>query len=701
VQGAQPLQNGAPSVERARLLYLSAGFLYQRRIRDILHAAGYDLAFGPLTRPRSGDSVVVWGKSPSSARGVAFAAKHGLPVIRVEDAFMRSVGLGARGRRGGARPLGLIIDPIGVHFDASAPSLLEHILAKNPLDDAPLLARAKAGMARLRALDISKYNLHDPALPAPAPGYVLVIDQTRGDASITHGGADGARFAQMLDAARADYPSARIVIKSHPETMNGLRAGHFGAADCDARTVIFDQNASPWALLEGAIAVYTVTSQLGMEAIFAGHRPQVFGLPFYAGWGLTDDRISAPRRARRLTKAQLFAAAYLLGPTWFNPHTGAICSFETAVDVLQARLRSYREDGAGYVALGMRAWKRGRLQAVFGAHRPMVFKNNIARAGAIARQSGRRVMVWGAGDAPPDMHVLRVEDGLLRSRGLGAALTPPISLICDDIGIYYNSHGPSAFEALMMQHLPADARARAAAFLDALLAGKLSKYNLPQTGALVLPPAAQGRRRVLVAGQVADDASIALGGARLTNLDVLRAARMAHPDGFIIYKPHPDVEAGLRAGAISAADMAALADMGAAYADPIAAIEVVDEVFTQTSTLGFEALIRGREVTCLGAPFYAGWGLTRDMAGAPQRRLDYVAQLAQRGGAKIDVLHLVHAALIAYPRYYDPQTRRPCPPEIALLRLMEVADHNHSGSALLRLLSKLQGRFASYAHWWR
>ena len=44
------------------------------------------------------------------------------------------------------------------------------------------------------------------------------------------------------------------------------------------------------------------------------------------------------------------------------------------------------------------------------------------------------------------------------------------------------------------------------------------------------------------------------------------------------------------------------------------------KVWTMTSLLGFEALLRGKPVTCLGAPFYAGWGLTRDMPGVPQHR---------------------------------------------------------------------------------
>lgn len=107
-----------------------------------------------------------------------------------------------------------------------------------------------------------------------------------------------------------------------------------------------------------------------------------------------------------------------------------------------------------------------------------------------------------------------------------------------------------------------------------------------------------------------------------------------------------------------------------------------------TSLLGFEALLRGLPVTCLGAPFYAGWGLTRDLGPVPARRR-----------ARPDLVQLAHAALIAYPRYWDPVTRRPCPPEVALERLAAGAIP-HPGR-LNRLLSRAQGRFASLAPLWR
>ncbi|MDR7124845.1 capsular polysaccharide biosynthesis protein [Pseudotabrizicola sp. 4114] len=666
-----------------RLYHYNAGFLRDRRLRRILHLSGHDLALG-LPGPQ--DGVVVWGRSPYAHRGEAVAARRGVPLIRLEDAFLRGV---RPGRLGGGT-LGLMIDPLGVHFDSAGPSRLEQTLATDHLDDSNLLTRARDGIARLRALDLSKYNMHDPALPLPEPGYVLVVDQTRGDASIRHSGASAQSFAQMLGAAMDAHPQARIVLKVHPETALGLRGGHYSVADVSDRVTLLADAVSPHALLEGAIAVYTVSSQLGFEAILAGHRPHVFGQPFYAGWGLTHDAGPLPRRGRKLTKVQLFAAAMILAPVWYDPCRDRLCSFDEAVDQLEAEVRAFRGDRAGHVAVGMRLWKRGRLQAVFGQEKPLIFRDVPGDV------KGRGILVWAGketeGLAQQGAKLRRVEDGFLRSRGLGADLVPPLSLVTDDLGIYYDPSRESRLERLILTPPPPGGLDRAARLRARLVALGLTKYNLP--GARPdLPPG----HRVLVPGQVEDDASILKGGGTVrSNLALLQAARAAHPAAVLVYKPHPDVEAGLRPGAISAGDLNGLADVVATRADPVVLIDACDEIWTMTSLLGFEALLRGKPVTCLGAPFYAGWGLTHDLGPVPARRLR-----AADGGLlpRPTLDQLVHAALIAYPRYYDPISRRPCPPEVALDRLA-AGDLPHPGLAN-RLLAKLQGRFATHAQLWR
>ncbi len=692
--GSAPVVTAAGDSLPRRLYFYNAGFLRQPHLRRILSLLGHELRLG---LPGPEDGVVVWGRSPHAARGQAVAARRGVPVVRIEDAFLRSLRPGRLGEPG----LGLLVDGQGVHFDSRTPSRLEQILAREPLDDSNLLSRARDGIERLRLLHLSKYNIHPLPGPRssslPAPGYVLLVDQTRGDASIAHAGASAATFRAMLVLALEEHPGRRLVIKTHPETALGLRPGHFTAADAQDRVTLLGDAVSPWALLEGAVAVYTVSSQLGFEAILAGHRPVVLGQPFYAGWGLSDDRAPIPRRRRRLTRAQLFAGAQILAPTWYDPCRDRLCRFEEEVDQLEAEVRAYRDDAMGHVALGMRLWKRARLNQVFGREKPLIFQNDPARAAALAAHTGRSLIAWGsaAADLPEGIlrETARVEDGFLRSRGLGAELVPPLSLVLDDLGIYYDPTRESRLERLILAPAPPGGEARAEALRQRLISGGISKYNLPGQA---LPHLPEGHR-ILVPGQVEDDASIRLGAGEIrTNLGLLQAARAAHPQAILVYKPHPDVEAGLRPGAIPARALHGLADVVAAEADPLALIAACDQVWTLTSLLGFEALVRGKPVTTLGAPFYAGWGLTRDLGPIPDRRRRAADghPLPRPGLAR-----LIHATLIAYPRYYDPLTRRPCPPEVVLDRLATGAIP-HPGPTL-RLLSKLQGLLSSQAWLWR
>jgi len=669
---------------RRRGYHFNAGFLTNRRVRRILGLSGYDLKLG---KPGVEDDVLVWGHSRYAPRGEAAARATGAALVRVEDAFLRSLHPG----RSGDPPLGLVIDRQGIYFDATSPSDLEDMLARHPLDNTALLDRARDVIARMAEAHLGKYSATDPDLAAPDPGYVLLIDQTRGDASILLGMASDASFAQMLAAARADHPGARIIIKTHPETHAGHRNGHFATDNLPEKVTLEDRAISPWRLYEGARAVYCVTSQAGFEAILAGHRPVCFGVPFYAGWGLTEDRAPVPaRRGRTLTRAQLVAAALILHPVWYDPYRDQSCEVETVLATLEAQARAWREDRPGYVALGMRSWKRGHLRDGFGDGAGGI---RFVDDADTALADGRPVMVWAGKEsaalcracAEAGRPLLRIEDGFLRSRGLGAELVPPLSLVRDDRGIYYDPTRDSLLETMIAQAaaLPPARLRRAERLVARLTQTGVTKYNLKGDA---LPDLPRDRPVVLVPGQVEDDASIRLGACDVRrNDELVQTARRLYPSAFLIYKPHPDVVAGLRPGALRES---CAADLVIEQADTAALLARVDRVVTITSALGFEALLRGVAVTTLGAPFYAGWGLTTDLGQPPARRT-----------ARPSVTALAHAALITYPRYFDPVTGLPCPPEVALDRLA-------TGKGLqqpprLRALAKLQGWFAGHAWLWR
>jgi capsular polysaccharide export protein len=261
-----------------------------------------------------------------------------------------------------------------------------------------------------------------------------------------------------------------------------------------------------------------------------------------------------------------------------------------------------------------------------------------------------------------------------------------LSLVTDRQGIYFDPTRPSDLE----EHIRAstslrpDQYRRAEDLRARILAKGITKYNL--TGASHDLPEGY---KILVPGQVEDDASIRLGTDQIaTNLDLLKTVRSDFPEAILIYKPHPDVEAGLRVGKMPPNEAATYADIIAQDGDTTALLSQVDALATMTSLMGFEALLRGKTVHTYGAPFYAGWGLTIDHGKIPARRGD----LTSLDG-------LTYASLIAYPRYFDPILNLPCPPEVVLTRLEQSTLSN--GGIALRTLSKLQGLFASFSPLWR
>ena len=616
---------------------------------------------------------------------MAAARLNGKPLLTLEDGFLRSVEPGPA-----APSVSLILDDLGVYFDANAPSRLERLIAKGGADR----ARAESVVKRLRALRLSKYNAA-PSMSDPPKGHVLVLDQTNGDASVRYGMADDDAFRRMLEAARSENPGCDFLIKTHPDVVSGRKRGYFTPSDQRGDTRLIGKDANPWDLIEGAKAVYAVTSQMGAEAMLAGKPVRCFGAPFYAGWGATEDEIEIPRRTERRDALDIFAAAWLDYPVYVDPWRNRVIEVEEAMEALVTLRNARRAAGVGSVATGVRLWKRRHVAGFLDAPgAPTVFEDDPQRAAKKAAATGRRVVVW-AGKETGDLReaaeakgvpVSRLEDGFLRSVGLGAALAPPLSLALDDLGIYYDPTRPSRMEALIEEACEAGLE-RARALIASLRRLNVTKYNL--SGGAPLPPVPDGRLSVLVPGQVQDDASILTGTRDVaTNLGLLEAARAANPEAWIVYKPHPDVEAGLRTGAIGEAELTRLADHIARDTPAHLALDGVDEVWTMTSLIGFEALLRGKQVVTFGAPFYAGWGLTEDRGAPPARR-----------AAQPSLEALVHATLIAYPLYRDPVSGLPCPPEVIVERL--AGGEGARASRANRVLSRLQGAFATYAHLWR
>ncbi len=615
--------------------------------------------------PRAGtDALLGWADKPSAQYAKRLARRRNIAYVALEDGFLRSVSLG----QAGAPPMSLVADTQGIYFDAARPSDLETLLQAEDWLDETLRTQAREAIAFKNRHRLSKYNNAPPLnLGAKTRRRVLVIDQTAGDASIAGALAGPESFARMLAAARSGNPGAEIVLKVHPVTAAGYRRGCIDPANAQGLRVLAEP-CNTIALLEQVDAVYTVSSLAGFEALLLGVDVHCFGLPFYAGWGATHDTLSCPRRTRTRKAEEIFAAAYMRYARYADPLTGRPCTIFDAME----RLAFFRERAATiagpFACYGFAPWKHAPIRDLLGAAgAPVTFHASAAAANRKAHATQGRVVMWASRETPANraqlaeggVEILRMEDGFVRSVGLGSDFHRASSFVLDDLGIYYDARGPSRLETLLeTAAFDAGLRVRAQALREMIVAAGLSKYNVGDAAADVFG-GAETRRRILVVGQVEDDASIRHGCAGIrTNAALLEAVRAARSHDFLLYKEHPDVTAGNRRGRLST-EAARLADRCIAGADIAACIGAADEVHTMTSLAGFEALLRGKPVHTYGRPFYAGWGLTED-----EREHD-------RRARRLSLDELAAGALILYPLYVDPVSRLPCTPEFHLARLLE------------------------------
>lgn len=468
--------------------------------------------------------------------------------------------------------------------------------------------------------------------------------------------------AQILASAGAD----RAVLL-------WLDSGHHPSVPVGAAIEVVHGDCDPWHLVQGAV-----------EVVVDGDDE----LALVAAISNTAVRCVSAGPFEVVTKGRSGLLDVLRGPlvgarSYVSPFTGQPIGLMEAIDLCSFWRRLIDSNRAIKAALGFAAWKKPTVAPLLWAGNGVVPFS--ARAGQL--HEGDEVAIWKSRVpakmlgllADKNVRLIEVEDGFVRSVGLGADCVPPLSIIVDRLGIYFDPQHSSELEALLETFdFPADLVARAAALRQLIVESGISKYGV---GRAVGPKPPAGLRKILVVGQVEDDRSVRSGGGPVqSNLELLRRVRGNAGEAMVYYRPHPDVQAGHRIGRIADEKLVGLADEVVSSGSISEWIDSVDEVHVNTSLAGFEALLRGKPVTTYGVPFYAGWGLTNDLGDVPSRR-----------SAKRELDELVAAALLIYPRYLDPQTGLPCPPEILVARLAEGGAVQSKGP-LVRF-RQMQGRW--------
>ena len=635
-----------------------------------------------------------WGRKESGKKAIELSTKFNGKFKLLEDGFIRSVGLGVDG----AKLLSIVEDDIGIYYDATSQSRLEKILSEHKFDN-ELLQESKWCIDFITTHNISKYNNAPNISKNLIQKYelensnnILIIAQTDGDASLVYGLGDKFSTTDMIDAAIKENPNSNILLKIHPDVLSGKKKSDINISNLDSKIKIITEDINPISLLKHINKVYTKTSGMGFEALMCGCECVCFGMPFYAGWGLSDDRVQAPlRRNRTLSIEELFAGAYILYAKYIDAYTGQNTTLKRVLPQINtlknARLNECKKQK---FLFGFSVWKRKFMRPFLGENLNYISvfsKNPLKSALKAGLDTNSLVYIWGKKEYlelqkwcdENSVNIIRVEDGFIRSVGLGSDLTRPYSLVFDDVGIYFDTTSPSRLENILNYHKFSSSELEAAKKLkDILIDSKISKYNDDKDGII---SSKNGKKIALVIGQVEDDASVRIGADGMKNIGLLEQARLNSPNSHIIYKPHPDVVSGNRIGLVDI-------DQALKYCDEVlegvsmpTLLDLADEIHTMTSTSGLEAILRGKRVICYGRPFWAGWGLSDDKKPQPRRYRSLSSD------------ELVAGAYLLYPRYVHPINLKPCNASDLIFALQEQrAKLQKPVNALLHKIKSLYAR---------
>ena len=292
----------------------------------------------------------VWSKFCSWFHQYHNVAKnYNIPLFISEDGFLRSATTYvANCAPIYTRAVSFNFDPYGAYFDCTHHSLLEQYLNDPNLNlSTEQLSRARRCIEFLITNYLTKYNhqpINDHLLDHIKGKKVLVVDQSYGDMSIYRGGASDLTFKLMLEKACEENPDSTILVKTHPDAIasNKVKAYYANLVQTDRVKRLTDA-INPISLIQQCDRVYVCTSQFGFEALMCGKDVQIFGRPFYAGYGVGTNRQTMQRQRQRSLE-EIFYLAYIQYMHYINPFTQKPCEIEEAMESLVKLREQYWQE---------------------------------------------------------------------------------------------------------------------------------------------------------------------------------------------------------------------------------------------------------------------------------------------------------------------------------------------------------------------
>lgn len=440
---------------------------------------------------------------------------------------------------------------------------------------------------RLRQLRLGLANPVPPPASPPRPAdrpLILVLEEP----------APFAVQQAMLAAACAENPGAEVRILPLPGLDGERRVGALQLLAASRGIAVAAGDLPSAQALAEAKVLYVYGHMLGLEALIQGVPVTCFGFPPYAGWGLTDDRGDGPVQGR--VELPVLVAALLTFCRFASPYGQGRADLDLLLRHGAAVLARDSRTAGETIMVEADPARRARLRLFLeGRTGRLRFAPTIKAATRLrGRRPGSRIALWAQATTPPlpGATPLRLEEEIFAPLGLPAGL--------------------------LFANVPLTGAGTAtAADGDRLLA----------LIATTAPPPAKDAGPHQICLLIPDEQGLGPDDYRA----LVRSARAAQPGARII-------------------TTCPLADIGADQVTALPAVSLLSEIdglYTFAASLGFAALLRGIPVTTLGAPFYAGFGLTTDH-GLPQ------------GSDRLSLPALAAQILLDRTAYIDPASGLPC-----------------------------------------
>lgn len=594
------------------------------------------LVYAPLSWHNI-DIYMGWGYKKYAENARKSALKQNKPYYTIEDGFLRSLYTSKFSKT----PLSVVVDKKSIYFDSQTISDLETILVHDDVNDTQIQESHDA-MDFFRTHHLSKYCVTVPYDTDICPedfneNSVLLIDQTLNDASLLYGGIKEKDLPDIIKNSKQKFAGKTIFLKTHPEVISGHKQSCFGTLCHDTDIKLIPHTVSLPTLLRQKPHVVVLTSLAGFEGLIYGCSVTCYGISWYSGYRLTDDMHPDAdmiyKRRKKRTLAEIFYLAYIKYPVYINPVTLKRGTFWDTALYLSRCMRHVQTVSGHLYIFGFRPWKRRDMIPFFKTpFNKITYVKNIDHAikQGILTNKYAKILVWSYKNTKDieyiqakktNIPILRCEDGFIRSYGLGSDFIPPFSIAIDtqDLYFYHDKKNPSDIQTFLNIPTMNYQMERIENLYKKITEHHINKYNIDKICDLKIQT---DKQIILLIGQVDDDASLRYGGlisGISGNSDMIEYARLHYPNAFIIYKPHPDVLRGNRIGQIKNKDKI---DRIETNASVLSCIDAAHHIISMTSLSGFEGILRGKQVTLLGKPFYHAFAQLYPLP--PQKMMDMV-----------------------------------------------------------------------------